>query len=197
MRSNDSIQYYDHHAFQIGKTQAFEPGTVLQPFLALLPPESRVVDLGCGVGNDLLLLSQAGHQVSGLDASKGMVSEAKKRGIEVEIKNVLFWSPKANEWNGVWVNRSFQHLAPEEVQRVVASAFRGLSVGGVLGIIVPEGEGVFEDREGDLFGPSRWIHLYNENQICSLVEQTGFKVIQLGRRQSTRGLDLLVLAKRI
>lgn len=92
--------------------------------------------------------------------------------------DLRFWSPKENEWDGVWANHVFNKYKPEETQRVVASAFRGLKPGGVMGVILDESK-------------------YSEKQICSMIEQTGFKILQVGRRQKETTSELLVVAKRI
>jgi SAM-dependent methyltransferase len=197
MRSHDSVRYYDHHSARLAQLETTADPTLLAPFLSALAPGSRVIDLGCGVGADLRLLTAAGHVAVGMEASTPLAQAASTTGCEVLNKNILFWTPMADEWDGVWVNRTFQHLGPEETQRVVASAFRGLKPGGVLGVIVPEGTGAYEDREGDLEGPSRWIHPYTEKQLCSMIEQTGFKTLQVGRRQKETTSELLVVAKRI
>jgi len=44
-----------------------------------LQPGLRVLDIGCGTGNHLLLLSRLGLDVSGVDASSFMIEEARKR----------------------------------------------------------------------------------------------------------------------
>jgi ubiquinone/menaquinone biosynthesis C-methylase UbiE len=52
-----------------------------QLVLSLLDPEpgERVLDIGCGTGNHLLMFNKLGLNVSGVDASSYMVEEAKSR----------------------------------------------------------------------------------------------------------------------
>ncbi len=50
-------------------------------FRVLLKPKpgQRVLDVGCGTGNHLLILSRLGLDVCGIDASQHMISKAKER----------------------------------------------------------------------------------------------------------------------
>ena len=52
-----------------------------QLLLALLDPRpgERVLDIGCGTGNHLLIFSKLGLDVSGIDASPHMIHKAKER----------------------------------------------------------------------------------------------------------------------
>ena len=52
-----------------------------QLVLSLIDPEpgERVLDIGCGIGNHLLMFNKLGLNVSGVDASPYMVQEAKSR----------------------------------------------------------------------------------------------------------------------
>jgi SAM-dependent methyltransferase len=201
MQNHDSIRYYDHHVFRLQSLWLKEKNAAdLVPFLEELKPNSRVLDLGCGNGMDLTWIKKAGHQGVGVEGSGQMVEMAKTMNPDLEIlnKNLLFLSLKENEFDGVWVNETFKHFSSEIVQRMIATCFRGLKPGGVIGIVVQEGSGMFEDREGDLLGPSRSIYLYTEKALCSMLDQTGFQIIKVGRKTATDSTArILVLASRI
>lgn len=55
--------------------------SIEQLFLALLHPTpgQRILDIGCGTGNHLIILSKLGLDVSGIDASPYMIRKAKER----------------------------------------------------------------------------------------------------------------------
>lgn len=48
-----------------------------------LPARASVLEIGCGAGNFLTLLAEAGHEVRGIDPSTGYAAEAKRRGLDV------------------------------------------------------------------------------------------------------------------
>jgi len=52
---------------------------------ALFPAGSRIVDLGCGTGEDALHFSRAGVHVSAFDASREMVRVSRERGVDASV----------------------------------------------------------------------------------------------------------------
>ena len=203
MKSQDSVSYYNHHALRLAKEalQIKNPSDLL-PFLEELKQGSRVIDLGCGAGMDLLYLKRAGHTGMGIDFSTKFVEIAKAQnpGLEILEKNFLFLSLKENEWDGVWANESLHHYEPEAIQRVAAACFKGLKSGGTFGLVIFEGTESFEDRDEDLSGPARTIHPLTEKAICSMLEQTGFKIKRVGRKPAdayTSHPRLLIIASRV
>ena len=108
-----------------------------------------------------------------------LVSNARVADLGTAVSGDLrFWNPQEGEWDGVWASHLFNKYKPDETQRVVASAFKGLKPGGVLGVIADEEK-------------------YTEKQLCSMIEQSGFRILQVGRRKVEAISELLVVAKRI
>ena len=203
MKSQDSTPYYDHHAETLAYRALREKSAGdLTSYLAEIASGGRILDLGCGSGCDLGYFRKAGYSGTGVEASPKLAAIARVQnpGIEIWEKNFLLLSLKEGEWDGVWANRSLHHFAPEAVQRVIGSVRRGLTAKGILGIIVYEGEAAFQDRGQDLGGPSRWIHPFSENGISSMIEQTGFKIVKVGRQAMSGNHplpSLQILAKKI
>ncbi len=205
MKSPDSLPYYESRAHQLALTELKnKDSSELLPFLQGLAPGSRILDLGCGAGLDLQWMRKAGFRAIGLEGSPARARTTRELDPEVELieKNMLFYTPAEGEWDGVWACRSLHHFPPDATQRVVASLFRGLRRGGVLGIVVFEGQGWVEDRGAELERPSRHIHLWSERALSSMVEQSGFRVGRVGRKAQRPGPgdphpSLLILAEKI
>lgn len=60
-------------------------GRILAAVLTRVPSGGRIVDLGCGTGTDAVALRACGYAVRGVDASPGMVREARARGVDAEV----------------------------------------------------------------------------------------------------------------
>jgi SAM-dependent methyltransferase len=186
MKSQDSTSYHE-----------------ILPFLQELEPAGRVLVLGCGTGGDLGYLAKAGQVGLGVESNTALAESTRALNPAFEIleKNYLFLTLKENEYSGAWVNRTFNAFPPEQVQRMVATIFKGLKTGGVLGVIAEEGEGSYEDRGAELTSAPRIVYLYREMQLCSMFDQTGFQILKVGRQPEDllrhQPARLLVLAKRI
>jgi SAM-dependent methyltransferase len=50
-----------------------------QRLLELFPPGSRLLDVGCGTGEDALFLASRGRSVVGIDVAAGMIDRARRR----------------------------------------------------------------------------------------------------------------------
>lgn len=205
MKSSDSLPYYETRApkLALSDLRTKDPAELV-PFLERLAPGKRVLDLGCGSGLDLQWMRKAGLHAIGLEGSpaRARVARELNPGAEVLEKNMLFYTPRESEWDAVWACRSLHHFSPEAAQRVVAALFRGLTRGGIFGIVVFEGEGSVEDRGEDLDQPSRHIHLWSERALSSMVEQSGFRIERVGRKAQRPGAgephpSLLILAEKI
>src|SRR4051812_47107830 len=48
----------------------------------LFPEDSRILDLGCGIGDDAVHLSTLGVEVLGIDSSVQMIEVARSRGVD-------------------------------------------------------------------------------------------------------------------
>lgn len=80
-RSGDSEELFRRLGGQWDavRRELFGDGYLLPALLALLPPDQRVVDLGCGTGAVLPLLAPVAGQVIGVDREAAMLEVAEER----------------------------------------------------------------------------------------------------------------------
>jgi SAM-dependent methyltransferase len=62
---------------------------VQERLLALFPAGSRVIDLGCGTGEDAVLLAARGVELTGVDSSPEMVSRARAKASQAGLRCVF------------------------------------------------------------------------------------------------------------
>lgn len=137
------IRYLDRqHAF------AFKQQYKRRTFALLdLAPGQRVLDVGCGTGQDALALAERvtpGGEVVGLDVSQAMVDEAQRRSLGTSLP-VTFAQGDVHQlafadhaFDRCRADRTFQHLS--DPRRALAEMVRVTKPGGLVLIVDPDHE---------------------------------------------------------
>jgi ubiquinone/menaquinone biosynthesis C-methylase UbiE len=107
---------------------------VLATFAELVPPGSRVVDVGCGPGRITAHLAELGLDVHGIDLSPAMVAEARRRHPELdfEVGDLQRLPIGDGVLGGVVAWYSLIHAPPERLPLVLSELHRVLAPGGWL-----------------------------------------------------------------
>jgi len=91
----------------------------IEEFIALLPENPRILDLGCGGGYESMRLMQAGAQeVDGVDFSEESIRIAKERCPQARFELMDFRqldSQKLGKFDGVFACASLIHIKQEEL----------------------------------------------------------------------------------
>jgi SAM-dependent methyltransferase len=69
-----------------GRTRIEWDEATLRDLAELLPPGSRILDVGCGYGRLAVPLAVAGHQVTGLDLSPTMIDAAREKAAAAGVR---------------------------------------------------------------------------------------------------------------
>jgi glycosyltransferase involved in cell wall biosynthesis/SAM-dependent methyltransferase len=107
---------------------------LLQPYVGLLQGHAPVLDVGCGRGELLRLLAEAGIDARGVDSDAGMVERCRAHGLDVELGDgtaFLDRQPKGS-LGAVAAIHVIEHLPYEELQRLLEATCRALRPGGLL-----------------------------------------------------------------
>jgi ubiquinone/menaquinone biosynthesis C-methylase UbiE len=70
----------------------------------LFPAGCRVLDIGCGTGDDALVLQARGVHVTGIDASPEMVRIARERGVDASVRRAEDLSDLPGSFDGILSN---------------------------------------------------------------------------------------------
>jgi 2-polyprenyl-3-methyl-5-hydroxy-6-metoxy-1,4-benzoquinol methylase len=111
-------------------------------YLPLFQDRSRVLDVGCGRGEFLELMREAGVTARGIDLDPESVALCRGRGLDVEtgdVFDVLAATP-AGFYDGIFAAQVIEHMTPSEVPAFVKLCGDKLRSGGVLVLETPNPE---------------------------------------------------------
>jgi O-antigen chain-terminating methyltransferase len=105
-----------------------------RPYVSLFAEAAPVLDVGCGRGEFLALLGDAGIEARGVDADADMVDFARGEGLEVEQADALAYldSVADGSLGGVFSAQLVEHLPPGALVRLLELAAAKLRAGGLL-----------------------------------------------------------------
>jgi SAM-dependent methyltransferase len=124
---SQTIAFYDRDAGAYARA-SIEHGVrpSLVAFEAALPRAARVLDLGCGGGQDGAWLRERGHDVTAIDAPAGLAAEARRRyGLEVRVATFSDLDDVA-AFDGVWCGAALHHACAADLPDIVARIARAI-----------------------------------------------------------------------
>jgi len=106
----------------------------LEAYLPLLEGHEPVLDLGCGRGELLGLLTERGTEATGIEADPVLAASARRKGLRVVEGDVLEVLLRLGDGatGAVTAIHLFEHLTADRLLRVLAEIRRILRPGGVL-----------------------------------------------------------------
>jgi ubiquinone/menaquinone biosynthesis C-methylase UbiE len=144
-----------------------------------LRPLSRVLDAGCGTGLPTArALVQAGHDVLGVDVSNTMLQAARRNvpGARFERVDMTGLDLPERSFDAITAFFSLLMLSRASIARTLGSFARLLRPGGYLLVAMVEGD--FDSLELPFAGVTGRFSAYPQASFASLLEETGFHVLQ-------------------
>jgi ubiquinone/menaquinone biosynthesis C-methylase UbiE len=158
---------------------------------ALLPPGGSALEIGCGTGRVLQHLAAWCESLHGIDISKGMVEQGRKRlahlpNVTLVLGNGYDLEPFADEsFDLVYSLLAFQHMPKTTAYNYLVESARVLRPGGVLRFQVPN---ILREDHFLAFHhfTQPWfvehpypMNYYTPSEIVSMVSRAGLRVEDL------------------
>lgn len=157
-----------------------------------LSRDSRVLDIGCGVGTVSLYVANKGNEVLGIDISEKAIDAAQKSAELLGIKDVSFKAMDflhaefQEKFNFIILNNILEHLTND---RVCLQKIRELLVpGGILYFCVPSDKALLHQLKLKIYKKDVYDSLvghlrrYTESSLSSILEMEGFEVMEIKGR---------------
>ena len=143
---------------------------MLRP-LSLPAETTRILDLGCGPGRDLIYFKSLGHRPVGLDGSSAFCEMAREHsGCPVLHQQFLHMNLPDKSFDGIFANASLFHVPSQELLRIIQELHAALRSEGILFTSNPRGS--VEGWSGQRYGN------YMEFEVTkAYLEAAGFVVL--------------------
>jgi len=138
-----------------------------------------VLDLGCGRGEALAALVEAGLEARGVDASASMVARCHERGLDAtrgDLFKLLAATPEGS-LGAVVSFHVIEHLPAATLERLVRLAFRALAPGGVLILETPNPLSVLVAARSFWLDPTHQRPVHPDS-LELLVRLAGFEPVE-------------------
>jgi 2-polyprenyl-3-methyl-5-hydroxy-6-metoxy-1,4-benzoquinol methylase len=113
-----------------------------QIYLPDFAGRQSVLDIGCGRGEFLETMRDAGVPARGIDLSEESVAMCRAKGLDAEVADLFVYLsdlPEAS-LDGIFCSQVVEHLAPERLPEMIKLCAARLSRGGVIAIETPNPE---------------------------------------------------------
>jgi len=154
-----TIRFYRQNAQAYAAARTKGASTRLTGFLAELPKDGAILELGCGSGRHSGEMIARGFNVRPTGGSPEMAAEAARRLGRI-VETLRFDElADSNRYDGIWASACLLHVPKADLQPVLARIWRALKPGGYFYASFKEGEADGRDRLGRYYNyPSeQWL----------------------------------------
>lgn len=170
-----TISVYDKSAEQIAaQHKILVPTRIYQLVNKFFVKDGICVDVGCGIGRDSAWLSEQGYPVISIDASEGMLQQARllnPNAYFIQDSLPLLEKQTDSSFVNVLCSAVIMHLADDQIACAVANLVRITTVGGII-IVSFRGTDSKDHREnGKLYS------VIEMDKLVSLFTQAGARLL--------------------
>lgn len=166
----------------------------LEKFSSLLPQNSKVLDIGCGGGQDSKFLSDRGFDVLGIDISREMIKLAHKHDSKIDFKLVdVIDLPASKKFNGIWCSRVFHNIPIKEQIKFIKKLNTLLAKNGVLYITAVVSDKKEDYEFFDLKDNGILKKYLQAKTFKNLLTDNGFKILKFKYWVGRRGMEIIAI----
>lgn len=193
-----TLRSYDIHAAlylrRWGRRQIREP-RLLQVCLRFLLPGARILDLGCGPGQDTQALHRRRYRAVGVDLSQPFLLHARRRSrrtplVQADMQRLPL---RSGTFDAIWAAASLIHVPKAVVPRLLRDLKVMVHPGGLLAATFVHGRASGFQKSGWI--PGRYFSRWHKEELSSAVRHAGWEIIELttvtNRERKGRWLNLL------
>lgn len=188
-----------------------KPTNFAEEVQSLIPPHSKIIELGCGVGNDSAYFARQGHNVLATDFSNVAIENNKKRFKENNLHFEILDMSKPmdfsdNLFDVVYARLTLHYFTDKVTKAIFKEIYRILKPNGLLCFLCKSTNdplyGKGEQIEKDMFEENNHVrHFFSKEYIKECIEEI-FNIQKLKTGQedfynSPSGFIKVIAAKKV
>lgn len=158
-------------------------------------PKGRLLELGCGNGDTLKLLSEWGWEVEGIDFDPKAVANARGKGVPAYEGDLFSRNYSSMSFDAIFSNHVIEHVP--DPAAVLVESYRILKPGGRCIVVTPNANSILHGHfRSDWRGmePPRHLHLFTTGSLARLAQDAGFREFKV--MSLTRGIAWMYWASK-
>lgn len=184
--------YADHAKEYTDRADKIDVEHLTDAFLQVIPinkePSStRILDVGCGGGRDMLYFDHKGYLVDGVDSCCELVELAVQRRtprFNIDCCDIRWYIP-THKYQGVWCCASLVHIPRNQMFNAVSRISDCLASGGVAYM-----SWKYDKSDGVAFDTGRLFTNYTIPEVRELIKQFDeLEIISIWKTADARGHD--------
>jgi len=151
---------------------------LLDDFIELLAPASKVLDAGCGAGVPITQMLAARFDVVGVDFSETQIKLAKKNVPNAHFlcKDLTQLDLPDESLDGICSYYAIIHIPREEHETLLANFYRLLKKGGIA-LLCLGAQHLVDDIDEDYLGTRMYWSHYDTETYLKMLNENGFSII--------------------
>jgi len=164
--------------------------------ISLLKPHSKVLELGCGVGNDSVAFAKAGHKITATDFSEIAINKNKKHfkdtpNLKFKLLDISLLQTNTNDkdFDAIYARLSLHYFKDKTTKKIFDNIHKILKTDGLLFFMCKSTKddlyGKGNKIENDMFENKNHIrHFFSAKYVKSCLSNK-FKIIKLEEKTDT------------
>ncbi|MGD2166042.1 MAG: class I SAM-dependent methyltransferase [Anaerolineae bacterium] len=158
---------------------------VLEFYIPHFARRRRVLDVGCGEGQFIELLTANGVEAAGIDIDPGMVGSCRRKDLPVVEADLFDYLPEHRRtFDGIFSSNLVEHFPAVNTFRFAELAFESLCPGGVFVIATPNPASLIVHLH-EFWRDATHVRLYTAPLLEFVLHRSGFEQVASGGNSRT------------
>jgi 2-polyprenyl-3-methyl-5-hydroxy-6-metoxy-1,4-benzoquinol methylase len=156
----------------------------------------RLLDVGCGSGDGLRLMSELGWTAEGVEVDPQAIAVARSKGLTIHAGTLVAQNFPDMSFDAITMSHVIEHL--HDPVAIIAECRRILKPGGTLVMITPNARSLCHAQFGAnwvALDPPRHLHIFTPQALQEATRRAGFSHIDV--TTSIHGAEWTVLASQM